>query len=194
MKNKIFLGSLLSLICWPTVAVLITVIFNYFFVFVLNINSSFWAFVIFLASLIVPVILTIIITRHFKIYWLWILLFNFLGLCGLVGVFFLLAWQSPHHTASGANLSTVRQIQSALEMYNNDKNVYPKSLDDLSPDYIGVITRRIYTTDRHCFKGVALLSYKLTSPQTFELVTCFEDPIGGYLAGVHKVTEQGIQE
>jgi len=94
----------------------------------------------------------------------------------------------------GRRLAAVRQLASALELYNNDTNTYPDSLEQLVPNYIGKqMNDYPITSSRKCKEtGSQYLYHKISSAQ-FELKFCMEEGTGGYEKGVRTLTENGIQ-
>ncbi|PIR96339.1 MAG: hypothetical protein COT92_01610 [Candidatus Doudnabacteria bacterium CG10_big_fil_rev_8_21_14_0_10_42_18] len=104
-------------------------------------------------------------------------------------------------------LADMRQLASALELYFNDKNGYPESLNGIpqgvSPFYIGTIPTAPEPTDGNCSDynntywytpiGEPVEANGLKLYQNYEYTFCLGDNTGGYASGFAKMTYTGIE-
>ena len=140
-----------------------------------------------------------------------------IAIIGLLASVVLLALNGAREKAREAKrLADVRQLASALELYFNDNNYYPTTTEagnaagtqivgvpTLTPTYLGLMPTAPVPAD----SGTATCSnaqnaYTYTpgalsgGAQTSSLYTiafCLGNATGGYSAGVHYLTPQGIQ-
>lgn len=90
-------------------------------------------------------------------------------------------------------LADIRQLASALELYFNDKNSYPNSLNLLTPTYIVAVPTAPSSIGSACTQQNNTYSYTKISAMKYSLTFCLGQSIGGYQAGTHALTEAGIQ-
>jgi type II secretion system protein G len=127
-----------------------------------------------------------------------------IAIIGLLASVVLLALNSARAKARDAKrLADVKQLSSALELYNNDRSAYPSvtaggagasglvtSLVGLTPTYIGVIPDSPLPADTGC--GTNYL-YQSNSAALYTLTFCLGATTGGYSAGTHYLTPLGIR-
>jgi len=103
-------------------------------------------------------------------------------------------------------LADLRQLSSALELYFNDHNGYPPSLNgvpqQLSPTYIGEVPKAPEPNDGDCSdyynsywytpKGTSKNINGLIVYPDYEYSFCLGDKTGSYKGGLAKMTPQGI--
>ncbi len=105
-------------------------------------------------------------------------------------------------------LADIRQMASGLELYYNDNNGYPDGKDglplDITPTYLGVIPTAPIPADGGCTDYYNPYWYQPTGKKTtvkgknyyesYELTFCLGQGIGGYKAGIAKLSPQGIED
>jgi len=89
-------------------------------------------------------------------------------------------------------LADVRQLASAFELYFNDFNQYPKSLNELAPKYMGVLPTAPVPVDGTCTEADNNYSYQLINKNTYQLNFCLGQDTSGYNAGKRTLTQAGI--
>lgn len=89
-------------------------------------------------------------------------------------------------------LANIRQVQTALELYFNDNNRYPKTLKDMG-QYIELV-KTPKNTSGECAGINPDYSYA-PSPdgQKYTMQFCLFTATSGYTAGKHKVSQAGIE-
>ena len=102
-------------------------------------------------------------------------------------------YQASQSVADDARrLGDIRQMASALELYFNDKNSYPTSLNQLAPTYIGAIPTPPKASGTCSGQDNAYTYTKLASGK-YQLTFCLGQTTGGYAAGKHILSEVGIK-
>lgn len=96
------------------------------------------------------------------------------------------------NTGDAKRLSDVRQMASALELYYNDHNGYPYSLDVLVPTYISAIPVAPKKSGSKCKASQNTYTYKYLSNSTYTLNFCLGKSISGLKAGPRVMSESGI--
>lgn len=96
-------------------------------------------------------------------------------------------------SADAKRMADVRQLASALELYFNDKNEYPKNLDILTPNYIGLVPVAPEPTSSVCTPTDNAYTYKRINQSSYTLTFCLGNRTGGYEAGKRTLTQAGIQ-
>lgn len=97
-------------------------------------------------------------------------------------------------------IADVRQLSSALELYLNDHQTYPNQLSELTkssslaPAVMGEVPIAPEPADGTCTKAQNSYQYKLIDSTRYELTFCLGSSTGGYFAGMHTVTEYGIDK
>lgn len=93
-------------------------------------------------------------------------------------------------------LADIRQFAAGLELYYNDFSKYPSSLSQLYPTYtytMGIATAPT-PTEGTCTESQNNYTYtQLGVGQSYMLTFCLGNSTGGYSAGVHALTQTGIQ-
>lgn len=115
---------------------------------------------------------------------------------GLLASVTLLALNSARAKSRDAKrLADIRQLQSALELYFNDQGRYPASLGELAQGsaYLGTVPTAPIPPDGSCTQDQNQYRYQ-SGGETFTVTFCLGSQIGGFSAGVHKVTEWGINK
>lgn len=117
------------------------------------------------------------------------------GALGMVLSVGLLALNSAREKSRDAKrVADVRQLASALELYRNDYNRYPDTLQTLEPRYIGKVPVAPNPHDgTGCTVVTNMYQYTKTGNTSFNLVFCLGGPTAGYQAGVRILTEKGIE-
>ena len=136
-----------------------------------------------------------------------------IAIIGLLASVVLLALNSARAKSRDAKrLADVRQIASAMELFFNDYNSYPTNnitvgtfntlsttyAPRLSPQYIGLVPTAPNPSDGTC--TATQNSYQINGTGVGTNVTsgymitfCIGGDTGGYSAGVHTLTQAGIQ-
>lgn len=118
-----------------------------------------------------------------------------IAIIGLLASVVLLALNSARSKSRDAKrVADARQLSSALELYFNDANSYPTSLNSLvSSSYIGTIpTPPSPSGDGPC--GASITAYSFTGTSTtYTLTFCLGGTTGGLSSGVHTASPAGIQ-
>ena len=103
-------------------------------------------------------------------------------------------------------LADVRQMATVMELYYNDMNGYPAGKngvpEGVTPTYIGMIPSAPTPADGTCTdyynsywyepKGKKIISAGKTLYSDYELTFCLGSQVGGYDAGIGKLTPTGI--
>lgn len=121
-----------------------------------------------------------------------------IAIIGLLASVVLLSLNSARAKSRDAKrLADVRQVASAMELYFNDSGAYPSTKSDLVPNYIGVWPAYPAPfTDGSCTATIFpnQNAYEFTRTATsYNLTFCLGGQTGGYGAGVHSLTQSGIQ-
>ncbi len=120
-----------------------------------------------------------------------------IAIIGLLASVVLLSLNSARAKSRDAKrVSDVRQIASAMELYFNDSNSYPLTTTALVPNYIGSWPQ--YPTplaDGSCstIPASANYSFSSVSATAYAIPFCLGAQTGGLGAGVHTLTQAGIQ-
>jgi len=137
-----------------------------------------------------------------------------IAIIGLLASVVLLALNSARAKSRDAKrLADVRQLASAMELYFNDNNGYPTSSGSgvlvggsgnpaLTPTYIGLLPTAPTPADGSCsgtfgqggnaYWWVANGNGGNQVP-TYAMTFCLGATTGGYAAGIHTLTQAGIQ-
>jgi type II secretory pathway pseudopilin PulG len=112
---------------------------------------------------------------------------------GLGSSVVLLALNSARAKARDAKrVADVRQIAAGEELYYNDNNSYPSTLQNLETNYLGQVPTPPQPADGFCTIGENQYSYKLLDSGHYELTFCLGEVTNGYPAGKNTLTEKGI--
>ena len=105
-------------------------------------------------------------------------------------------------------LADMRQMASALELYYNDMNGYPEAKNGvpdggITPMYIGLVPVSPTPADGSCTdyyntywyqpKGEKMIVKGKTVYSDYEMTFCLGSDVGGYKAGIAKLSPQGIE-
>lgn len=113
---------------------------------------------------------------------------------GFVAAVVLLSLNSARAKARDAKrMADVRMMASALELYANDHRQYPKKFEDLTPNYIGQMPASPLPPDGSCTPDNNQYKYVQQGAEDYQLAFCLGQTTGGYAAGIHTLTKQGIQ-
>lgn len=208
MKNKILLGSLLSLILWPILAWAVfavvanlSVVSNFY-------NSKFADYFLILSLVFavgIPIAGSFFLAKYLEVNKKWILFFNLVGVISSVVlpyVYFLYVNPHPHSTSiyrNGRRIAVVRQLASALELYFNDNKKYPNSLQELVPNYIGVLGSfnsegNLKPKDKVYCDPKEQYSYMvLDEGKSYSLKFCLPENDHEYKGGYHIESPEGLK-
>lgn len=90
--------------------------------------------------------------------------------------------------------SSYRAIAVALEKYYKENKTYPKSLEELVPDYLKAEEIQApEPLDGDCTKKQNQFSYKLNTSKNYILTLCVKGPISNLKPGLNKFNKNGIQ-
>ena len=116
-----------------------------------------------------------------------------IAIIGLLASVVLLALNSARSKARDAKrMADIRQIASAMEMYFNDNNGYPATTGALVPNYIGQYPTAPTPQDGTCTSPQNQYSYA-TGSGWYTVNFCLGGVTGGYPAGVHNLSQVGVQ-
>ncbi len=91
-------------------------------------------------------------------------------------------------------VADIKQIQTALELYYNDKGQYPASSSDLVPSYMGQVpTNPTPTNDGPCAANLAYAYSSQDANRSYTLTYCLGAPTGGLASGTATATPAGIK-
>ncbi len=90
-------------------------------------------------------------------------------------------------------MADTRQIAAALELYYNDLQTYPRSLNELAPNYIGVIPTAPKPQDGTCSAEQNEYKYIKISKDKYEFTFCLGANTSGYQAGQRILSQSGIK-
>lgn len=132
-----------------------------------------------------------------------------IAIIGLLASVVLLALNSARAKSRDAKrLADIRQLASAYELYFNDINSYPTGAGgiiaatglgapNIVPSYIGLIPTAPTPPDGTCTAGqnsyTAIQNNGSTLTGVYGITFCLGAQTGGYGAGVHTLTQAGIQ-
>ena len=136
-----------------------------------------------------------------------------IAIIGLLSTLSIVALNSARTKArDGARIASVKQWQTALELYYSDNNGYPKNasssagirLGDKGVTYFGKLPQsQAPWTGGSCTPNSQEFSYAATdnggtaqasdSNTTYQITYCLENGAGTVLAGWHTATPMGIQ-
>ncbi len=116
--------------------------------------------------------------------------------------------QATANSRDAKRLADIRQLASALELYYNDNNGYPDGKDgiplDITPTYIGMTPSAPIPADGQCTDyyntywyqpgGTKKIVNKKTVYDSYSYTYCLGDTIGGYKAGIAKLSPIGISD
>jgi hypothetical protein len=101
--------------------------------------------------------------------------------------------QAQASSRDAKRLADIRQLMTGLELYFNDHNGYPASLNQLTPYYIGQLPTAPTPADGSCGSNQNNYLYSTTDSNNYSLTFCLGATTGGYSAGVHTASASGIQ-
>ena len=105
-----------------------------------------------------------------------------------------LSKQIENRSSDALEVAHVRQIQSALELYFNDKQRYPAKIMDMNPAYLQTVPKPRNTTGSCAGVTDDYFNYRaVNNGQDFELTFCLMGSVSGLDSGRHIVTSQGIK-
>ena len=90
-------------------------------------------------------------------------------------------------------ISSVRQIMTALELYFADMTIYPSQLDQVMNDYIAPIPKPKNTTGECSGIREDFNYLQLEGGQGYSLEFCLTEDSGGLKQGKHKANPSGIE-
>ncbi len=124
----------------------------------------------------------------------WIIIVVVILVIAIAGVsIVLLSLNSARSKSRDAKrLADARQISAALELYFNDNNAYPNTLSQLVPTDIGVLPVAPEPADGACTSSENQYQYQQVSTNDYKFTFCTGASVGGYSAGMHTMTTQGI--
>ena len=124
-----------------------------------------------------------------------------IAIIGLLSTLSVLALNGARARARDAKrISDIKQIQTALEMYYNENNVYPASTSALTtttPPLIRTVPTAPVPADGACNNTNNPYAYSAsngtTLTSTYTLTYCLGAGVGSVSSGVHTATPAGIQ-
>lgn len=118
-----------------------------------------------------------------------------IAIIGLLASVVLLSLNSARAKSRDAKrVSDVRQIASAMELYFNDNNTYPTTYGPLVPNYIGSWPTYPQPVADGTSCGSQTAAYVVTgTASTYTVPFCLGAQTGGYAAGVHTLSQSGVQ-
>ena len=116
------------------------------------------------------------------------------AIIGLLSTLSIVALNSARAKSRDARrVADVKQIQTALELYYNDKGEYPTSTSSLVPSYMGMVPKPpLPVTDGSCTAPTTEYTYS-GSTNTYTLTYCLGAPTGGLASGTGIATPAGIK-
>lgn len=117
------------------------------------------------------------------------------AIIGLLSTLSIVALNTARAKARDARrVSDIKQIQTALELYYNDKAGYPTSTVSLVPDYMGAVpTNPAPTNDGTICPASYSYDYKQQTGNSYTLTYCLGASTGGLDAGYGTATPAGIK-
>ena len=117
------------------------------------------------------------------------------AIIGLLSTLSIVALNTARAKARDARrVSDIKQIQTALELYYNDKGDYPSSTASLSPAYMGTVPTAPTPFDNSTDCSTAKNNYSYTySTGSYTLTYCLGADTGGLVHGAGTATPQGIK-
>ncbi|MDP3741315.1 MAG: hypothetical protein Q8R08_03225 [bacterium] len=93
---------------------------------------------------------------------------------------------------SATALGDARQVMTALELFFNDKNAYPRSITELVPDYLFTLPKPI--KDQSLCTGINDFYNYFTSADLkgYAFEFCLSETTGGFSPGKHTASQAGI--
>jgi hypothetical protein len=133
---------------------------------------------------------------------LWAIIGGVLAIIVIVGGLFV--WSALNSARAKSRdakrLADVRQLSSAFELYFNDHQTYPSKLSELTKSsslasaVMSAVPVAPNPEDGTCSKMENSYQYKLVDSSHYELTFCLGSITGGYFAGMHTMTESGIDK
>jgi hypothetical protein len=100
---------------------------------------------------------------------------------------------TPGSATDSQRISDVREMALALELYYNDNNNYPVTLAGLTPLYLTTLPTAP-AVEGTCTSAQNSYTYtQLQSGSNYSLTFCLGSAASGFSAGVHTVSDSGIQ-
>lgn len=99
---------------------------------------------------------------------------------------------STNTSPDARRLADIRQLATAMELYYNDNNVYPASLQILAPTYLSAIPVAPKKSGSKCSAKQNTYTYTKLSDSTYTLSFCLSKKTSGLTAGVHVMSQAGI--
>ncbi len=129
-----------------------------------------------------------------------------IAIIGLLASVVLLALNTARVKARDAKrIGDIRQLSTALEVYNNEWGGYPNAMADLVPNQVGSLPVAPNPEDGTCTAGENTFTYAnvgtaFLSPKDdltnvypdFTLAFCLGRVVENYAAGVHTLTPAGV--
>ncbi|MDD3285686.1 MAG: prepilin-type N-terminal cleavage/methylation domain-containing protein [Patescibacteria group bacterium] len=126
-----------------------------------------------------------------------------IAIIGLLSTLSVLALNGARARARDAKrIADIKQIQTALEMYYNDNNVYPSLLSQLTtttPPLIKVLPTAPTPTDGNCTGAQNTYTYTFyagsggSGTATYALTYCLGSATGNVASGAKTASPSGIQ-
>lgn len=116
------------------------------------------------------------------------------AIIGLLSTLSIVALNTARAKARDARrVSDVKQIQTALELYYNDKGDYPASTATLSPTYMGTVPTPPTPYDSSACSALNGVYDYTYSTGSYTLTYCLGASTGGLVAGAGTATPAGIK-
>jgi len=120
------------------------------------------------------------------------------AIIGLLATLSIVALNTSRAKARDARrVADVKQIQTALELYYNDRNTYPSSIStDIASGtdiYMSKVPTPPTPADGSCAAATAYTYVQTSSGDSYTLTYCLGAATGGIAAGVGTATPAGIR-
>ncbi len=117
----------------------------------------------------------------------------FIAVVGLLASIVLLALNSARaKSRDAARVVEIRQEAKALELYHDDNESYPTSLQQLAPEYIETLPQAPTPPDGTCTADQNTYQYRFIDKDNYRLTFCLGGDSSGLVGGMHTVTPLGI--
>lgn len=120
-----------------------------------------------------------------------------IAIIGLLASVVLLALNSARQKSRDAKrLADIRQVATALELYFDTNSGYPATAAfaaGISPTYLGTIPVAPLPVDGTCTGAQNTYTYTSTVTNAYTYTFCLGAATGGLAAGVHTLSQAGIQ-
>lgn len=126
----------------------------------------------------------------------WVLVLIGILLIAFFLFIFIFAGETPR-SADTKRIAETRQVSAALDLYKDENKVYPNSLEQLVPQYIGAMPLQPSNPNKYCTPEQLKYKYTLLPNNEFKLEYCLGDDIAEnskYKPGMNVIYSNGSSQ